>query len=296
MNDIVETKMWRISGFIALLLELALEAVAVLLFVGTIPAMEASGVPTARFFVAMALFLLACVGMGGFFIVQPNEAKVLTFFGKYAGSVRESGFHWTNPLVKKATLSLRVRNFATDTLKVNDALGNPIEIGAIVVWRVVDSAKALYGVQSYAEFVTVQSETALRVLASRFPYDSGDPAVESLRGSQDEVSKDLRVQLQERLATAGVEVDDARLSHLAYAPEIAQAMLRRQQAGAVIAARRLIVDGAVGMVKMALEDLEAQGVVKLDNERRAAMVNNLLVALVSESEAQPVINTGTLYS
>jgi regulator of protease activity HflC (stomatin/prohibitin superfamily) len=296
MNDIVETRIWRISGFLALLLDLALLALSVVLFVETVPVMDAAKAATASFFIAMALFMLACVCMGGFFIVQPNEAKVLTFFGRYAGSVREGGFHWTNPLTKKAVLSMRVRNFATDTLKVNDALGNPIEIGAIVVWRVVDTAKALYSVQNYADFVTVQSETALRVLASRFPYDSADHSVESLRGSQDEVSKDLRIQLQERLATAGVEVDDARLSHLAYSPEIAQAMLRRQQAGAIIAARRLIVDGAVGMVKMALEDLEAQGVVKLDNERRAAMVNNLLVALVSESQAQPVINTGTLYA
>jgi regulator of protease activity HflC (stomatin/prohibitin superfamily) len=296
MNDIVETRIWRISGFLALLLELSLFAASTVLFVDAVPVMDAAKVATASFYVAMAILLLACVCMGGFFIVQPNEAKVLTFFGRYIGSVRKSGFHWTNPLTKKAVLSLRVRNFATDTLKVNDALGNPIEIGAIVVWRVIDTAKALYSVQNYADFVTVQSETALRVLASRFPYDSADHSVESLRGSQDEVSKDLRVQLQERLASAGVEVDDARLSHLAYSPEIAQAMLRRQQAGAIIAARRLIVDGAVGMVKMALEDLEAQGVVKLDNERRASMVNNLLVALVSESQAQPVINTGTLYA
>ena len=296
MNDIVETRIWRTSGFLALLLELALVAAAALLFVATVPVMDATKTPTPTFFVALALLLAACLCMGGFFIVQPNEAKALTFFGRYIGSVRDGGFYWSNPLTKKAALSLRVRNFATDTLKVNDALGNPIEIGAIVVWRIVDSAKALYSVQNYADFVTVQSETALRVLASRFPYDSSDKSVESLRGSQDEVSKDLRAQLQERLAGAGVEVDDARLSHLAYSPEIAQAMLRRQQAGAIIAARRLIVDGAVGMVKMALEDLEAQGVVKLDNERRASMVNNLLVALVSESQAQPVINTGTLYA
>jgi regulator of protease activity HflC (stomatin/prohibitin superfamily) len=295
MKDFEETKMWRTSGFAALLVVLAVMAVAVYWFVLSAMAIESTG-PDARFFVSLTTFIVACVAMGGFFIVQPNEAKAFTFFGRYVGSVREAGFGWTNPFTKKQNLSLRVRNFATDTLKVNDFLGNPIEIGAIVVWRVVDTSKALYSVQNYADFVTVQSETALRVLASHFPYDSDDHSVESLRGSQDEVSKALRVQLQERLAPAGVEIDDARLSHLAYSPEIAQAMLRRQQAGAVIAARRLIVDGAVGMVKMALEDLEAQGVVKLDNERRAAMVNNLLVALVSESEAQPVINTGTLYS
>ena len=295
MEDFKESKMWKANGFSALLVVLAAMAVAVYWFVLTIPQVSVYG-PNGEFWAVIVLFCLACVAMGGFFIVQPNEAKIFTFFGRYVGSVREAGFGWTNPLTKKQTLSLRVRNFATDTLKVNDFLGNPIEIGAIVVWRVVDTSKALFSVQNYADFVTVQSETALRVLASHFPYDSNDHSVESLRGSQDEVSKALRVQLQERLAPAGVEIDDARLSHLAYSPEIAQAMLRRQQAGAVIAARRLIVDGAVGMVKMALEDLEAQGVVKLDNERRAAMVNNLLVALVSESEAQPVINTGTLYS
>lgn len=295
MEDFKETKMWRASGFAALLVVLAVMAVAIYWFAQAIPAVDDSG-PNVELWGAIVLLVLACVALGGFFIVQPNEAKAFTFFGRYVGSAREAGFGWTNPLTKKQSLSLRVRNFATDTLKVNDFLGNPIEIGAIVVWRVVDTSKALFSVQNYADFVTVQSETALRVLASHFPYDSDDHSVESLRGSQDEVSKALRVQLQERLAPAGVEIDDARLSHLAYSPEIAQAMLRRQQAGAVIAARRLIVDGAVGMVKMALEDLEAQGVVKLDNERRAQMVNNLLVALVSESEAQPVINTGTLYS
>ena len=296
MKDIVEKSMWRISGFSALLVELALAGIAAALLAGTIPAMDGARSPTPALGAAILVILAASLCMGGFFVVQPNEAKVLTFFGRYVGTVRVAGFHWTNPLAKRADISLRVRNFATDTLKVNDALGNPIEIGAIVVWRVVDTAKALFSVQSYGDFVTVQAETALRVLASRFPYDSSDKSVESLRGSQDEVSKDLRSQLQERLAAAGVEVDDARLSHLAYSPEIAQAMLRQQQAGAIIAARRLIVDGAVGMVKLALDDLEKQGVVKLDNERRASMVNNLLVALVSESQAQPVINTGTLYA
>jgi regulator of protease activity HflC (stomatin/prohibitin superfamily) len=231
-------------------------------------------------------------------VVQPNEAKVSTFFGRYAGSARESGFSWTNPFVKRRSVSLRAKNFASQILKVNDALGNPIEIGAIVVWRVTDSAKALFNVEDYQSFVTVQSETALRVLAGRFPYDSGseEQAKISLRANQDEIARELKSELHSRLEVAGVTIDDARLSHLAYAPEIAQAMLRRQQAAAIIAARRLIVDGAVGMVKLALEDLERQGVVKLDNERRAAMVNNLLVALVSESQAQPVINTGTLYT
>jgi regulator of protease activity HflC (stomatin/prohibitin superfamily) len=295
VQDFIEKPMWRTNGFLALLAELAALGLSAYWFVASAPRVEAFG-PDARFFAAVLFFILVCFAMGGFFVVQPNEAKIFTFFGKYSGTIRDPGFAWTNPLAKKVTLSLRANNFTTDTLKVNDAQGNPIEIGAVVVWRVVDTAKAVYAVQNYGNFVTVQSETALRSLAGRFPYDSGDHSVESLRGSQDEVSAELRSQIQAKLERAGVAIDDARLSHLAYAPEIAQAMLRRQQASAVIAARRLIVDGAVGMVKMALEDLEAQGVVKLDNERRAAMVNNLLVALVSESEAQPVINTGTLYA
>ena len=297
MKDLVEGKVARLNGFSVLLVEIAVFAASVRLFVVSAPVVEASG-PDAAFIASLVLFFLACLGAGGFFVVQPNEAKVFTFFGRYAGSMREPGFSWTNPLVIKKTVSLKVRNFVGQVLKVNDAQGNPIEIGAIVVWRVTDSAKALFNVDEYESFVTVQSETALRVLAGRFPYDAGNDerAKVSLRANQDEVALELRRELHSRLEVAGVTVDDARLSHLAYAPEIAQAMLRRQQASAIIAARRLIVDGAVGMVKMALEDLEAQGVVKLDNERRASMVNNLLVALVSESQAQPVINAGTLYS
>jgi regulator of protease activity HflC (stomatin/prohibitin superfamily) len=295
MQNLNEKRMWRANGFVALLVEIGAFALSAYGYTLAAPAPEPREA-SPLFWASVLLFTLACLAARGFFVVQPNESKVFTFLGSYSGTVRDAGFGWTNPFAKKAQLSLRVRNFATGTLKVNDAQGNPIEIGAIVVWRVVDTAKALFGVQSYADFVTVQSETALRGLAGRFPYDSVDRNVESLRGSQDEVSAELRVQLRDKLAAAGVEIDDARLSHLAYAPEIAQAMLRRQQAGAVIAARALIVDGAVGMVKLALESLEEQGVVKLDNERRAAMVNNLLVALVSESEAQPVINTGTLYS
>jgi regulator of protease activity HflC (stomatin/prohibitin superfamily) len=297
MTDLVERKMPRINGFAALLADLALYALAVWLFVQSVPAMEREG-PSARFLLAMLIFIVASLATSGFYIVQPNEAKVSTFFGSYAGSTRESGFSWTNPFVKRRSVSLKAKNFASQVLKVNDAHGNPIEIGAIVVWRVTDSAKALFNVEDYESFVTVQSETALRVLAGRFPYDSGadEQAKISLRANQDEIARELKQELHSRLEIAGITIDDARLSHLAYAPEIAQAMLRRQQASAFIAARRLIVDGAVGMVKLALDDLEAQGVVKLDNERRAAMVNNLLVALVSESQAQPVINTGTLYT
>jgi regulator of protease activity HflC (stomatin/prohibitin superfamily) len=295
MTDTIERKMPRISGFAALLLELAAMAATVCWFVGTVPALDRTG-PAFGFWASLIAFTLECVAMGGFFVVQPNEAKVFTFFGRYAGSVRESGFSWTNPFTVRKSVSLKTRNFGSQVLKVNDAHGNPIEIAAIFVWRITDSAKALFNVNDCESFVSVQSETALRVLAGRYPYDSDEQGRISLRANQDEIALELRKELHSRLEVAGVTIDEARLSHLAYAPEIAQAMLRRQQAAAVIAARRLIVDGAVGMVKMALDDLESQGVVKLDNERRASMVNNLLVALVSENEAQPVINTGTLYA
>lgn len=286
MKDTVETKVWRVNGFVALAIVLAVYALVVMLAVSE---------PQNPRWWMIVMILAASLAMRGFFVIHPNEAKTFTFAGTYVGSLRDQGFHWTNPFAMKRPVMLRVRNFASPVLKVNDALGNPIEIGAVVVWRVTDSAKALFNVDNYESFITVQAETAIRYLASRFPYDAAQD-VESLRGSQDEVAAELREQLHSRLATAGIEIDEARLSHLAYAPEIAQAMLRKQQAGAVIAARRLIVDGAVGMVKMALSELEEQNVVTLDNERRAAMVNNLLVALVSESEAQPVINTGSLYA
>ena len=295
MNDTLEKKLWRINGFLALLVELLLFWLASGVWMARLPELASIAAPALGPKLTLLIYLVAALCIGGFFVVQPNEAKVFTFFGTYVGSCRDPGFHWTNPLTKRRAVMLRVRNFASPVLKVNDSLGNPIEIGAVVVWRVIDSAKAIYNVDNYESFITVQAETAIRHLASRFPYDAAQD-VESLRGSQDAVAGELREQLHSRLATAGIEIDEARLSHLAYAPEIAQAMLRKQQAGAVIAARRLIVDGAVGMVKMALSELEEQNVVTLDNERRAAMVNNLLVALVSESEAQPVINTGSLYA
>jgi len=295
MKDTVETKVWRLNGFFMLALVIALCALVIWMLTDIIPIMELSRVPPAGFWWAIGIVTAVALSMNGFYVIHPNEAKAFTFAGTYVGSCRDQGFHWTNPFVMKKSVMLRVRNFASQVLKVNDSLGNPIEIGAVVVWRVVDSAKALFNVDNYESFIGVQAETAIRYLAGRFPYDAAQE-VESLRGSQDEVAAELKKQLHSRLATAGIEIDEARLSHLAYAPEIAQAMLRKQQAGAVIAARRLIVDGAVGMVKMALSELEEQGVVTLDNERRAAMVNNLLVALVSESEAQPVINTGSLYA
>ncbi len=233
--------------------------------------------------------------MCGFFTLQPNVAAVLLLFGKYKGTVRESGFHWANPFYQKIKVSLRTRNFNTDTLKVNDKRGNPTEIAAVVVWRVQNTAQATFDVDDYRDYVHIQSESALRYLASHYPYDTTVDDELSLRGSMDEVSQDLQTQLQERLAKAGVIVEEARLSHLAYAPEIAGAMLRRQQAEAIVAARLRIVEGAVGMVETALEQLEAKKTVDLDDERKATMISNLLVVLCGEQAAQPVVNAGTLY-
>jgi len=244
---------------------------------------------------AIVLFVVTIAQMFGFFVVHPNEARVLVFFGKYVGSVRDAGFWWTNPFTTKKPVSLRIHNLNSQKVKVNDLAGNPIEIAAVVVWRVVDSAKASFDVENYMEFVDIQSETAVRALASAYPYDSHDDGKPSLRGNPHEVSDKLTEEVQARLAVAGVQVSEARISHLAYAPEIAQAMLRRQQAEAIVAARQKIVEGAVGMVESALSMLSQQNIVALDDERKAAMTNNLLVALVSEHEAAPVINTGTLY-
>lgn len=235
------------------------------------------------------------IAFGGFFIVQPNEARVLVLFGKYIGSVRESGFFYTNPFTSKKHVSLRIHNFNSEKIKVNDLDGNPIEIGAVVVYRVVDSARALFDVENYEQFVAIQSETAIRALASEYPYDSHEDDKASLRGNPQQIAEGLQKQVQTRLEVAGVDIIEARISHLAYAQEIAQAMLRRQQAQAIIAARKKIVEGAVGMVQDALRLLAEQKIVKLDEDKKATMVNNLMVALVSDSDAQPVINTGTLY-
>ncbi len=232
----------------------------------------------------------------GHFTLQPNGACVLVLFGHYRGTVRESGFFWTNPFMTKLKISLRARNLETQKLKVNDKRGNPIEIAAVVVWHVHDTAQATFDVDNYAEYVKIQSETAVRHLANSYAYDHGDEGEITLRSGVDEVSAALCRELQDRVAKAGVVVDEARLTHLAYAPEIAQAMLRRQQAEAIIAARQKIVHGAVSMVQMALEDLAAKQVVELDNERKAAMVSNLLVVLCGEAEVTPVVNTGTLYT
>jgi regulator of protease activity HflC (stomatin/prohibitin superfamily) len=240
--------------------------------------------------------ILAVFVSTGFFTLQPNEAAVLILFGAYKGTVRDSGFSFTNPLNKRFKISLRARNLNGDKLKVNDKRGNPIEIAAVVVWRVQDTAQACFDVDSYDNYVRIQSESAVRHVASSYAYDDGEPNELTLRGGSEEVSAALTRELQERLAKAGVRVEEARLTHLAYAPEIAQTMLRRQQAEAVIAARQKIVHGAVSMVEMALNELSAKKVVVLDEERKAAMVSNLLVVLCGESETKPVINTGTLYN
>ena len=231
----------------------------------------------------------------GLKVVNPNEARVLQLFGDYAGTVKDAGLRWVNPLMTTRRVSLRIRNFESSRLKVNDLEGNPIEIASVVVWRVVDTAEALFEVDDYNNYVHVQSESALRNLATSYPYDAHDDQHTSLRGHTAAVAEHLKREIQDRLAKAGVEVLEARISHLAYAPEIAAAMLQRQQAGAIIAARQRIVEGAVGMVEMALTMLSEKSVVSLDEERKAAMVSNLLVVLCGERGAQPILNTGTIY-
>ncbi len=290
MDTLRERNAWHVNGFLALAVALALLAWAAYGLRTLIHTDGAQGLWS--FLPGMALFALM---LPGFFTVQPNEARVLVFLGRYTGSIRKEGFHFANPLAGKKRVSLKIHNFTSDKLKVNDAMANPIEIAAVVVFRVVDSAQALFAVEDYKSFVAIQAETALRALASRYPYDAPE-GERSLRESPEEMAEELKREVQARLEVAGVEVLEARLTHLAYAPEVAQAMLRRQQAKAVVAARRLIVEGAVGMVKEALKMLKSEGVVELDEERKAAMVNNLLVALVAEREAQPVLNTGTLYA
>jgi hypothetical protein len=246
-------------------------------------------------FLAIALFVAAAVSIAGFTVVNPNEARVVTLFGVYRGSIKHPGFWWVNPFTSRRKLSLRVRNFESGKLKVNDLDGNPIEIAAVVVWRIVETFEAVFNVNDYENFVHVQSEAALRNLATSYSYDSHIEGHHSLRLSAGEVAEQLRREIQDRLARAGIEVIEARISHLAYAPEIAGAMLRRQQASAVIAARQKIVEGAVGMVEMALDEISRKGMVNLDEERKASMVSNLLVVLCSERGVEPVVNTGTLY-
>jgi regulator of protease activity HflC (stomatin/prohibitin superfamily) len=279
-----------VSGLLVLFASLALVGVAVWWFVRSAQAAALLQAGAA----GIGVFL-GVLGLAGIFAVYPNESKVLTLFGRYAGTVKEPGLWFANPFAIKRKISVRVRNFETGKLKVNDHNSNPIEIGAVVVWQVVDTAEALFEVDDFENFVKIQSEAALRVLASTHPYDSHGEGT-SLSGNTAEVSTELQGHVQERLSKAGVRVLEARISHLAYAPEIAQAMLQRQQASAIIAARRKIVEGAVGMVENALELLAEKAVVTLDDERKAAMVSNLLVVLCSDRATQPVVNTGTLYT
>jgi regulator of protease activity HflC (stomatin/prohibitin superfamily) len=283
-----EIKGW--SGMLAALLLIALLIYSVASLVGAIRSAAPALIVT-----WIVVALLSMLFLFGLTVVNPNEAKAVLLFGVYKGTIKHQGFWWVNPLTVRRRISLRVRNFESSKLKVNDRDGNPIEIAAVIVWRVIETAEALFHVDDYEQFVHVQSEAAVRNLATTYPYDAHEDEQMSLRLSALEISQRLKAEIQERLATAGVEVIEARLSHLAYAPEIANAMLRRQQATAIIAARQKIVEGAVGMVEMALELLSLKRVVELDEERKATMVSNLLVVLCSDRDAQPVVNTGTLY-
>jgi regulator of protease activity HflC (stomatin/prohibitin superfamily) len=291
MNSHREQSAFAASGW------LLFPAVLAVLVLGLCLIIHGAGIQSGLSIVAGLVTMLAGVFcLAGFFTLQPNEAAVLTLFGAYRGTTRQNGFLWANPLYRKQKISLRVRNLNGEKLKVNDKRGNPVEIAVVIVWRIHDTAQAVFDVDSYETFIRIQSESCVRHIASSYLYDDGEAGELTLRGSGVEVAAALAKELQERLARAGIGIEEARLAHLAYAPEIAQAMLRRQQAEAVIAARQKIVTGAVGMVDMALRELSEKGVVKLDEERKAAMVSNLLVVLCGESQTQPVLNTGTLYT
>ena len=290
MEKISEKPASKINGFVVVFILIALIALEVYLIVLMT---NTENVMILWVFIPM-IFVIILIA-SGFAVVQPNSSRVLILFGKYTGVIRDSGFWWVNPFTIRKRVSLRIRNFNSQKIKVNDLHGNPIEIGAVVVWRVFDSAKAVFDVENYEQFVDIQSETAIRTLASEYPYDVTEEDTPSLRGTPQVIAESLKNTLQTRLEVAGVDILESRISHLAYAQEIAQAMLRRQQAQAIIAARQKIVEGAVGMVEMALNMLSEQKIVTLDEDKKATMVNNLMVALVSESEVQPVINTGTLY-
>ncbi len=282
--EIHERPAWAISGWAGVLVVLACIAASILLVESSIAA------------VAIAPALAVLVISTSLVIVQPGQTKVVRFFGSYVGTVRRSGLWWILPLADRRNLSIRVRNFETNHLKVNDADGNPVEIASIVVWQVADTSRAIYAVDDYVNFVQVQAESALRHVATTHPYDDPTGEGTSLRGSTDVVAAELADEVAQRVAIAGVEIVEVRISHLAYAPEIAQAMLRRQQANAVVAARSRIVEGAVGMVELALARLNERGIVELDEERKAAMVSNLMVVLCGDQPASPVVNTGTLYT
>ena len=279
------------SGYIALVVLLLATAMAVF---SMVKAVQAESVT--QIVVLSIVLTVISVAYAGFFMVNPNEARVLQLFGKYVGTTQYAGLRYSNPFYTKQRISLRVRNFETERLKVNDAHSNPVEIAAVVVWQVVDSAEALFEVDDFQQYVRVQSEAALRGLATNYPYDAHEEGEQALSTHLSEVAARLQTQIQDRLTTAGVKVIEARISHLAYAPEIASAMLQRQQATAVIAARKKIVEGAVGMVELALESLSKREVVHLDEERKAAMVSNLLVVLCGDRAPQPVVNTGSLYA
>jgi regulator of protease activity HflC (stomatin/prohibitin superfamily) len=297
-----ERSAWSLPGIPTFLVLLAVAIGLGLLFfayIGTVlvPAGDAvGGLEILGLILIVALFVTVLVMFAGLTPVNPNEPRALVFVGRYSGTIRSQGLHWVNPFTQRRRVSVRVRNFETAKLKVNDSDGNPIEIAAIVVWRVTDTAEALFEVDDYENFVQVQSESALRNLATSHPYDAHREGDVALRSNPADIAEQLKGEISDRLQKAGVEVIEARISHLAYAAEIANAMLRRQQANAVIAARTRIVEGAVGMVEMALEQLSAKKVVELDEERKAQMVSNLLVVLCSEHEAQPVLNAGTLYA
>jgi len=278
-----EKNAWHMNGFIGILLIVALLAVAFL-------AMSRD-----HFFRSILLVIIAILIGSGLTIVQPNQANVVVFFGRYVGTIRKSGIALTVPFTNKKKVSLRVRNFNSKKLKVNDVEGNPIEIASVIVFKVIDSAKATFDVDDYEEFVEIQSEAAIRHVATKYPYDTLDDHHITLRGNADIVSKELADELQERLNVAGVQVIEARLTHLAYSTEIASAMLQRQQAAAVLSARKMIVEGAVSMAQMAVEQLSNDGTIELDEERKVNMVNNLMIAIISDRGAQPVINTGSLY-
>jgi regulator of protease activity HflC (stomatin/prohibitin superfamily) len=289
-----ETLAHSIGGGLALLLGLlGLTAGTALVVIGAVPA--SSGLKAALIIVGVLVGIAAIFAMCGLNMVAPGEARVVQLFGRYRGTIRADGLRWVNPLTQRSKISTRVRNHETAVLKVNDAYGNPIELAAVVVWKVEDTAQAMFEVDDFLEFVSTQAEAAVRHIAIEYPYDAHDEAGLSLRGNAEEVTEKLDVELRARVEAAGVHIIESRFTHLAYAPEIASAMLQRQQAGAVVAARRLIVDGAVGMVEAALTRLTEQDIVELDSERKAAMVSNLLVVLCGDRAAQPVVNTGTLY-
>lgn len=284
-----------LPGFPMVAVALAVLGIAIWTFIRFVKAAQVDAENPLTMVLVFVLVFLDILVLRGFFMVAPNEAQVLQLFGNYAGTAKTPGLRWANPFFTRKRISLRVRNFESAKLKVNDAEGNPIEIAAVVVWRVVETAEATFEVDNYENYVRVQSEAALRNAATSYPYDAHEEGVMSLRGSTSAVADHLQKEVQQRLHKAGVEVIEARISHLAYAPEIAAAMLQRQQAGAIIAARQRIVEGAVGMVEMALQMLSHKGIVSLDEERKAAMVSNLLVVLCGEKGAQPIVNTGTIH-